>query len=51
MKNISLYALSPKELKDVLNLEKNYQGKQVFEWLIKGEDDFDNMTTLSVKER
>lgn len=51
MKNISLYGLSPKELQERLNLEKNYQGKQVFEWLIKGEDDFDNMTTLSVKER
>lgn len=42
----SLYGLEPSELADVLGLEKAYQGKQIYSWLVKGALSFDQMTNL-----
>lgn len=47
----SLYALSSEDLKEELNLEKKFQGKIVYSWLIKGATTFDEMTNLSKIDR
>jgi 23S rRNA (adenine2503-C2)-methyltransferase len=47
----SLYAYNPTQLAKELSLDKNYQGKQIYQWLIKGISNFDEMTTLSKELR
>ncbi|MFA5468278.1 MAG: 23S rRNA (adenine(2503)-C(2))-methyltransferase RlmN [Sphaerochaetaceae bacterium] len=44
--NFSLYALEPAKIVTVLSLSKNYQGRQVYEWLVKGVTDYSGMTNL-----
>lgn len=43
---ISLYGLTDTELVETLNLEKKFQGKQIFQWLAKGATSFEEMTNL-----
>ena len=49
----SLYALKPNELIGALQLEKPYQGGQVYRWLVKGVESFSQMTDLprEIRER
>lgn len=42
----SLYGMKPNELLGALGLEKAYQGKQVYQWLVRGVSDFDGMSNL-----
>ncbi len=42
----SLYAMSPNELLGALQLEKGFQGKQIYSWLMKGVTSFDEMSNL-----
>lgn len=48
---LSLYGLSPQDLCTVLDLPKLYQGKQVWNWLVKGAASFKQMTNISLAER
>lgn len=43
----SLFALKPAEIAEELKLEKSFQGKQIYSWLIRGAKSFDEMTDLS----
>ena len=36
----SLYAKGPAELVKILKLDKSYQAKQIYSWLIKGVTDY-----------
>ncbi|MGD1821238.1 MAG: 23S rRNA (adenine(2503)-C(2))-methyltransferase RlmN [Pleomorphochaeta sp.] len=47
MVNKSLYGLNSNEIFELLNLEKKFQAKQIYQWLIKGVYNFDEMTNLS----
>ena len=49
----SLFAKKPEELVGLLNLDKRFQGKQIYDWLVKGETSFDQMTNLpkALRER
>lgn len=47
MDKISLYGLTSSEIYEKLNLDKKFQAKQIYQWLIKGVYDFDKMTNLS----
>lgn len=51
MNRISLYGLSPSEIFEKLNLEKKFQAKQIYQWLIKGVTDFNLMSNISKLER
>lgn len=42
----SIFAKNPKELSELLGLEKAFQGKQVYQWAVKGVFSFDAMTNL-----
>jgi 23S rRNA (adenine2503-C2)-methyltransferase len=44
---LSLFGLSPEQLTEALGLTKKFQGKQIYEWLVKGALSFDEMTNLS----
>ncbi len=48
---LSLYGLSPQDISTVLELQKPYQGKQIWDWLVKGATSFEQMTNLSLAER
>lgn len=47
----SLYAKGPAELAKILKLEKSYQAKQIYSWLIKGVTDYSLMSDVSKKIR
>ena len=47
----SLYAKGPSELEKILKLEKSYQAKQIYSWLIKGVTDYSLMSDVSKKIR
>ena len=47
----SLYAKGPSELVKILKLEKSYQAKQIYSWLIKGVTDYSLMSDVSKKIR
>ena len=47
----SLYAKIPAYLEKILKLEKSYQAKQIYSWLIKGVTDYDKMTNIPKKVR
>ncbi len=51
MKINSLYGLSIEEIFETLNLKKKFQAKQIYEWLIKGVTDFNEMSNVSKVER
>lgn len=42
----SLFALTPQELCTTLALDKSFQGKQIYQWLVKGCSTFQQMTNL-----
>lgn len=42
----TLYGMKPNEIMGALGLEKAFQGKQVYEWLIRGVTQFTEMTNL-----
>ena len=42
----SLYGLRPNEILGSLGLQKAYQGKQIFAWLVRGAQSFTEMTDL-----
>ena len=42
----SLYGMRPNEILGALGLEKAYQGKQVYQWLVRGALSFAEMTNL-----
>lgn len=42
----SIFAKNPTELSELLGLEKTFQGKQVYQWAVKGVESFDAMTNL-----
>lgn len=44
---MSLFAKTPEELVSLLGLQKVFQGKQIYQWLVKGASSFDQMTNLS----
>lgn len=48
---LSLYGLSPQDICAALNLQKLYQGRQIWDWLVKGATSFEQMTNLSLVER
>lgn len=47
----SLFAKSPLELTELLNLKKSFQGKQIYKSLVRGVTSFDEMTDLSLALR
>ena len=42
----SLFAKKSSEITELLGLEKSFQGKQVYQWLVRGARSFDEMTNL-----
>lgn len=42
----SLFAKKPSEITDLLGLDKPFQGRQVYQWLVRGACGFDEMTNL-----
>lgn len=42
----SLYGLKPNELLGALGLAKAYQGKQIYQWLVRGVTSYDEMTNI-----
>ncbi len=51
--NFSIYAKTPEQLVQLLSLDKAFQGKQVYQWAVKGTTSFEGMTNLpkSLRER
>ena len=47
----SLYAKSPADLEKILKLEKSYQAKQIYSWLIKGVTDSVKNTVTEMKKK
>lgn len=44
---LSLFGLSADQISEALDLNKKFQGKQIFQWLVKGATTFNEMTNLS----
>lgn len=42
----TLYGMKPNEILGALGLEKTFQGKQVYKWLVRGVSNFEEMTDL-----
>ncbi len=42
----SLFAKTPSQISAALNLDKPFQGRQIYQWLVKGADSFERMTNL-----
>ncbi len=42
----SIFAKNPAELTQLLGLDKGFQGKQVYQWAVKGAGSFETMTNL-----
>ncbi len=42
----SLFAKTPNQISEILGLSKLFQGKQIYQWLVKGATSFDAMTNL-----
>lgn len=42
----SLYGLTPEGITEELGLDKDYHGRQIWRWLVKGVHEFDKMTDL-----
>ena len=51
MEKIALSGLLPSEICEVLSLKQTFRGKQIFQWIGKGAESFDEMTNLSVDFR
>ena len=46
-KAFSLFAQTPDRIAQILGLEKSFQGKQIYQWLVRGASTFEEMTNLS----
>ena len=46
-KAFSLFAQTPEQIAQILGLEKSFQGKQIYQWLVRGASTFEEMTNLS----
>lgn len=46
-KAFSLFAQTPDRIAQILGLEKSFQGKQIYQWLVRGASSFEEMTNLS----
>ena len=51
IEKIALSGLLPSEISDSLGLKQAYRGKQIFQWIGKGAESFDEMTNLSLDFR
>ncbi|MBR1536114.1 MAG: 23S rRNA (adenine(2503)-C(2))-methyltransferase RlmN [Treponema sp.] len=51
MEKIILSGLLPDEICASLNLKQSFRGKQIFQWIGKGVESFDEMTNLSLDAR
>lgn len=49
----AIFAKTPDQLADFLGLDKRFQGKQIYDWLVKGVSSFSEMTNLpkTLRER
>ncbi|MBR6085988.1 MAG: 23S rRNA (adenine(2503)-C(2))-methyltransferase RlmN [Spirochaetales bacterium] len=45
--DVSLFAKTPDQIARILGLEKSFQGKQIYQWLVRGASSFEEMTNLS----
>ena len=43
----SLFAKTPDQIAGILGLKKSFQGKQIYQWLVRGASSFSEMTNLS----
>jgi 23S rRNA (adenine2503-C2)-methyltransferase len=48
---ISISGLLPEEISEQLNITPSFRGKQIFEWIGKGAENFEQMTNLSTDLR
>ena len=46
-KAFSLFAKTPDQITGILGLEKSFQGKQIYQWLVREASSFEEMTNLS----
>ncbi len=44
--SFSLFAKTPQQIVSLLGLEKPFQGKQIYQWVVKGASSFSEMTNL-----
>ncbi len=51
MEKVALSGLLPLEICEALSLKQAFRGKQIFQWIGKGAESFDEMTNLSVDLR
>ena len=51
MEKVALSGLLPSEICEALSLKQAFRGKQIFQWIGKGAESFDEMTNLSVDLR
>ena len=51
MEKIALSGLLPDEICEALSLKQTFRGKQIFQWIGKGAESFDEMTNLSLDLR
>lgn len=50
-KKVVLTGLNAAEITEKLNLEQSFRGKQIFQWVGKGAESFDEMSNLSLSQR
>ena len=48
---IAITELFPEEIVEQLNISQSFRGKQIFEWIGKGVETFDEMTNISSEMR
>lgn len=51
MHKINLTGLFPEEITEILSLEQNFRGLQIYKWIYSGAETFDTMTNLGKEER
>lgn len=51
MHKINLTGLFPEEITEILSLEQNFRGLQIYKWIYSGAETFDAMTNLGKEER
>lgn len=51
MHKINLTGLFPEEITEILSLEQNFRGMQIYKWIYSGAETFDAMTNLGKEER
>lgn len=51
MHKINLTGLFPEEITEILSLDQNFRGMQIYKWIYSGAETFDAMTNLGKEER